>query len=55
MGSSCFEPIKEITIEEVVEVVKEEVIEEVEVTGEAVETEEVIEEAPKKSRKKKSE
>ena len=56
MGSSCFEPIKEITIEEVVEVIKEEeVIEEVEATEEVVETEEVIEEAPKKSRKKKSE
>ena len=55
MGSSCFEPIKEITIEEVVEVIKEETVDEVEVTGEVVETEEVIEEAPKKSRKKKSE
>ena len=43
MGSSCFEPIKEITIEEV------EAIEQV------VNTEEVVEEAPKKSRKKKSE
>ena len=56
MGSSCFEPIKEIAIEEVVEVIKEEeVIEEVEAIEEVVETEEVVEEAPKKSRKKKSE
>lgn len=60
MGSSCFEPIKEITIEEVVEVIKEEevteeVIEEVEAIEQVVNTEEVVEEAPKKSRKKKSE
>ena len=59
MGSSCFEPIKEITIEEVVEVIKEEVIEEVveevEASEQVVNTEEVVEEAPKKSRKKKSE
>ena len=55
MGSSCFEPIKEITIEEVVEVVKEETIEKVEAIEEVVETEEVVEKTPKKSRKKKSE
>lgn len=56
MGSSCFEPIKEITIEEVVEVIKEEeVVEEVEANEQVVDTEEVVEEAPKKSRKKKSE
>lgn len=56
MGSPCFELIKEITIEEVTEVIKEEeVIEEVEAIEQVVNTEEVVKKAPKKSRKKKSE
>ena len=55
MGSPCFELIKEITIEEVAEVIKEEVIEEVEAIEQVVNTEEVVKKAPKKSRKKKSE